>query len=139
MPLGGQSGHVVFHYGTVASPALGSEHIEVVVSAVRAAFPLVESLLAELFAALSAEKVFGVPSLLQSRHAFLEKQHRTIIIAVSAAEAFLKGFPKVERKTALVERERKRECTREQTPFSTTSPQTSFGSPEWYRIHDLGS
>lgn len=72
VPLSGQGRHVVLHYGTGASAAFGGEHVEVVVPAVRPAFPLVESLLAELFAALGAEKVFGVPSLLQGRHAFLK-------------------------------------------------------------------
>jgi len=72
MPLGGQGRHVVLHYGLAAPSALGREHVEVIVSTVRPAFALVESFLAELFAALSAEKVFGVPSLLQGCHAFLK-------------------------------------------------------------------
>lgn len=72
VPLSGQGRHVVLHYGTGASTAFGGEHVEVIVPAVRPALPLVESFLAELFAALGAEKVFGVPSLFQGRHAFLK-------------------------------------------------------------------
>lgn len=80
MPLGGQGRHVVLHYGPVATAALGREHVEVIVPAVRAALPFVESLLAELFAALSAEKVFRVPRLLQSRHTFLRENNQTHIV-----------------------------------------------------------
>jgi len=72
MPLSGQGRHVVLHYGPSASTALGSEHVEVIVFAVRATFALVESFLAELFSALGAEKVFRVPGLLQGRHTFLK-------------------------------------------------------------------
>jgi hypothetical protein len=78
MPLGGQGRHVVFHYGLGAPSALGREHVEVIVSTVRAAFALVESFLAELFAALGTEKVFGVPSLLQGCHAFLKTSGKKI-------------------------------------------------------------
>jgi hypothetical protein len=78
MPLGGQGRHVVFHYGLGAPSALGREHVEVIVSTVRAAFALVESFLAELFAALGTEKVFGVPGLLQGCHAFLKTSGKKI-------------------------------------------------------------
>lgn len=76
MPLSGQGRHVVLHYGPVASSALGREHVEVIVSTIRPALSLVEPLLAELFAALGAEKVFRVPRLLQGRHAFLQHTRR---------------------------------------------------------------
>lgn len=71
MPLGGQGRHVVLHDGPGATSAFRREHVEVIVLAVGAALALVESLLAELLAALGAEKVFRVPGLLQGRHAFL--------------------------------------------------------------------
>lgn len=71
MPLVVQSGNVVFHDGPIAAAALGREHIEVVVPAIRFAFALMEALLAELFAALGAEEVLGVPGLLQSSNTFL--------------------------------------------------------------------
>lgn len=72
MPLGGQGRHVVLHYGSGTSSALGREHFEVVVFAVWATFALVESFLAELFSALGAEKVFRMPGLLQGRYTFLK-------------------------------------------------------------------
>lgn len=73
MPLGAEGGHVVLHDGAVAAAALGSEHVKVVVTAVRLAVALVEALLAKLLAALRAEEVLGVPGLLQSRHTFLQQ------------------------------------------------------------------
>lgn len=73
MPLGGQGRHVIFHYGPAAPAALGREHVEVIVLAIGTALPLVEPFLAELFAALGAEKVFRVPRLFQSGHAFLKR------------------------------------------------------------------
>lgn len=72
VPLSGQRGHVVLHDWTCAAAAFRRKHIEVIVPAVRPAFPLVETLLAKLFAALRAEKMFRVPRLLQCRHAFLK-------------------------------------------------------------------
>lgn len=84
MPLGGQGRHVALHYGLAAPSALGREHVEVIVSTVRSAFALVESFLAELFAALSAEKVFGVPGLLQGCHAFVE--YGSVAVSASGRE-----------------------------------------------------
>jgi len=84
MPLSGQGRHVVLHNGPVASSALGREHVEVIVPTIRTALPLVESLLAELFAALGAEKVFRVPRLLQRRHAFV--QYGPVAVRASGRE-----------------------------------------------------
>lgn len=78
MPLSWQGRYVVLHYWPVAPSALGREHVEVIVFAVRATFALVESFLAELFAALGAEKVFRVPGLLQGRHTFLKTGNKEI-------------------------------------------------------------
>lgn len=72
MPLSGQRRHVVLHDGTRATAAFRCKHIEVIVPAVRPTFPLVETLLAKLFATLRAEKMFRMPRLLQRRHAFLK-------------------------------------------------------------------
>lgn len=72
MPLTVQRGYVVLHDGSIAAATLGREHVEVVLAAIRLAVPLVEALLAELLAALSTEKVLGVPRLLQGGHAFLK-------------------------------------------------------------------
>jgi uncharacterized DUF497 family protein len=80
MPLTVQSRNVILHDGTTATAALGREHIEVVVSAVRFAVPLVEALLAELLPALSAEEVFHVPRLLEGRHTFLQIKAKSIVI-----------------------------------------------------------
>lgn len=74
VPLRVEGGNVVLHDGPVAGPALGGEHVEVVVAAVRLALALVEALLAELLAALRAEEVLHVPGLLQSGHAFLQRK-----------------------------------------------------------------
>lgn len=72
MPLSGQRGHVVLHDRTRAAAAFRCEHVKVIIPAVRPAFSLVETLLAKLFAALRAEKMFRVPRLLQRCHAFLK-------------------------------------------------------------------
>lgn len=90
MPLGGQCRHVVLHYGATASSTFGREHVEVIVPTVRASFPLVESVFAELFAALGAEKMFRVPRFLQCRHAFLctEKRKRSYYILCGGQAGF---------------------------------------------------
>lgn len=72
VPLSVQGGNVVFHDWAVAATALGREHVEVVVPAVRLAVPLVEAVLSELLAALGAEEVLHVPGLLQGSHTFLK-------------------------------------------------------------------
>lgn len=64
MPLRVQSGYIIFHDSTIAGSAFRREHVEIVVPAVRFAFAFVETLLAELFAALRAEEVLHVPRLL---------------------------------------------------------------------------
>lgn len=75
MPLTVQGGYVVLHDGSIAAAALGCEHVEVILAAIRLAVPLVEALLAELLAALGAEEVLGMPGLLQGGHAFLEVKY----------------------------------------------------------------
>lgn len=72
MPLAVQRGYIILHDGAITATAFGRKHVEVVFAAVGLAVPLVEALLAELFAALGAEKVLGVPSLLQGGYAFLK-------------------------------------------------------------------
>lgn len=72
MPLAVQRRDVVLHDGPVAPVALGGEHVEVVVAAVRFPVALVEPILAELLAALGAEEVLRVPGLLQGRYAFIQ-------------------------------------------------------------------
>lgn len=76
MPLRVQRRNVVLHDRPVAAVALGRKHVEVVVAAVRLAVALMEAILAELLAALSAEEVLRVPRLLQGRHAFLREPER---------------------------------------------------------------
>lgn len=71
MPLRFQRRHVILHYGTGTSFAFGREIVEIVVATVRFTVALVEAVVAELFAALGAEKVLGVPRLVQRCHAFL--------------------------------------------------------------------
>ncbi|KYQ50319.1 hypothetical protein ALC60_10633 [Trachymyrmex zeteki] len=75
MPLTIKRRYIIFHDSAVATTALGCKHVEVVLAAVRLAVPLVEALLAELLAALSAKEVLGVPGLLQGGHTFLEEKH----------------------------------------------------------------
>lgn len=72
MPLGIQSRDVVLHNSTVATVALGSEHLEVVGFAVWFAITFMEAILSKLLTALSAEEVLGVPGLVQSSDAFLK-------------------------------------------------------------------
>lgn len=72
MPLSVECRDVVLHDGGVAASTLGSEHVEVVVSAVRLAILLVETIVPEGVAALRAEEVIRVPRLVQRRHAFVK-------------------------------------------------------------------
>lgn len=74
MPLAVERGNVILHDGPVAPVALGREHVEVVVAAVRLAVALVEPVLAKLLAALGTEEVLRVPGLLERRDAFLESK-----------------------------------------------------------------
>lgn len=72
MPLRVQRRDVVLHDGPVAAIALRGEHLEVVVAAVGLAIALMETLLAELLAALGAEEVLRVPGLVQRRDALVQ-------------------------------------------------------------------
>ena len=72
MPLRIQSRDVVLHDGAIAAIALGSEHVEVIGTAIWFAVTFMEAFLAELVAALGTEEVLGVPGLVQSSHAFLK-------------------------------------------------------------------
>jgi len=94
MPLTVERRYIILHDSAVAAAALGREHIEVVFAAIGLAIPLVETLLAELLATLGAEKVLGVPGLLQSGHTFLEEKHffriRERICMMKHLEAFRK-------------------------------------------------
>jgi len=76
--VGAERAHVVLHDRTVAATALGREQVKVVVPTVRLALALVEALLAELLATLSAEEMLRVPRLLQGRHAFIEDGSVTV-------------------------------------------------------------
>jgi len=73
MPLTVECRYIVFHDSAVAATAFRCEHVEIILAAVGLAVSLVETFLAELLTALGAKEVFGVPSLLQSGHTFLEK------------------------------------------------------------------
>ena len=66
MPLTIKRRYIIFHDSTIATTALGCEHVEIVLAAIGLAIPLVETLLSELLAALSAKEVLGMPSLLAS-------------------------------------------------------------------------
>lgn len=72
MPLAVQRRYIILHDGAVTAAALGREHVEVVFATVGFTVPLVEAFLAELFAALSAKEVLGVPGFLQGGNAFLK-------------------------------------------------------------------
>lgn len=72
MPLAAERRHIVLGDWPLAAAAFRREHVEVVVATERLAVLLVKALLAELLAALCAEKVLRVPCLLQRRHAFIE-------------------------------------------------------------------
>lgn len=71
MPLAVERRYIIFHNSAIATATFRREHVEIVLAAVGLAISLVEALLAELLAALSAEEVLGVPGLLQGGHAFL--------------------------------------------------------------------
>lgn len=87
MPLTVQCGYVILHDGTIATTAFRSEHVEVILSAVRLAVPLVESLFAKLFATLSAEEVLRVPSFFQSGYAFV--QNGTVTVGTTGREKIM--------------------------------------------------
>lgn len=87
MPLGVQSGNVVFHDGAVAAVALRREHVEVVGAAVRLAVALMEALFAELLAALGAEEVLCVPCLVQCGDAFLQRKRANAVSNAAAGRA----------------------------------------------------
>lgn len=72
MPLTIKRRYIIFHDSTIATTALGCEHVEIVLAAIGLAIPLVETLLSELLAALSAKEVLGMPSLLQGGHTFIK-------------------------------------------------------------------
>ena len=72
MPLPVECGNVALGEGRRASLTLEGKHGQVVLLAVRLAILLLEPVLAELAAALGAEKVVRMPRLIQGRHAFLE-------------------------------------------------------------------
>ena len=71
MPLAVESRDVALGDGRGTAFALQGEHGQVVLLAVGLAVLLLESILAELAAALGAEKVIRMPRLIQRRHAFL--------------------------------------------------------------------
>lgn len=72
MPLTVQRRYIILHDGTITSTAFRSEHVEVILSAVRLPVPLVKSLFTELFATLGAKEVLRMPSFLQSGNTFLK-------------------------------------------------------------------
>lgn len=72
MPLTVQGGYIILHDGAIASATLWSEHVEIVLPAVRLPVSLVEAFLPELFATLGTEEVLRVPSFLQRGYAFVE-------------------------------------------------------------------
>lgn len=74
MPLRVERGDVILHDGFIAATALGREHIKVVRAAVRLAVPLMEPVFPELLAALGAEEMLRVPSLLQRSYTFLKRE-----------------------------------------------------------------
>lgn len=73
VPLAVECRYVILHNGAITAAALRSEHVKVILAAIRLAVSLVEALFAKLLAALSAEEMLGMPGLLQSSHAFLKK------------------------------------------------------------------
>lgn len=75
MPLTVERRYIILHNSTVAAAAFGRKHIKIILAAIWLAVPFVKAFLTELFTALGAEEVFGVPSLLQSGHAFLKEKH----------------------------------------------------------------
>lgn len=73
VPLAVERRDVALGDGQSAALALESEQRQVVVLAVRLAVLLLEAVLAELAAALRAEKVVRMPRLVERRHAFLQR------------------------------------------------------------------
>lgn len=71
MPLRVERRNVILHDRPIAAVALRCKHVEIVVATVRFAVALMEAVLAELLAALGAEKVLRVPRFLQRGDAFL--------------------------------------------------------------------
>lgn len=82
MELTVERGNVVLHNGAIAAGALWCEHVEVVVAAIGLSVALMEAIVAELLATLSAEKVLGMPGLVEGCDAFLWKIQSTINICV---------------------------------------------------------
>ena len=72
MPLAVEGRDVALGDGSGTAFAFQGEHGQVVLLAVGLAVLLLESILTELAAALSAEKVIRMPRLIQRRHAFLQ-------------------------------------------------------------------
>ena len=91
VPLATKGRDVALHDGHAAALALEREHGQVVVLAVRLAVLLVETVLAKLTAALGAEEVVRVPSLLQRSHAFLKHYQRKYKV-IRGQPAFLAIF-----------------------------------------------
>lgn len=56
--------NVVLHDCTIATSALWSEHVEVVVATIGFSITFMEAIISELLTALSAEEVLGVPGLI---------------------------------------------------------------------------
>lgn len=73
MPLSVESRNVTLGDGRIATFALESKHGKVVLFTVGLSILLLEAILAELAAALGAEKVIRMPRLIQRSHAFLLK------------------------------------------------------------------
>jgi hypothetical protein len=74
MELTVERGNVVLHDSTVAAGAFWREHVEVVVAAVGLAFTFVEAIVTKLLAALGAEKVLGMPGLVEGGDTFLRRK-----------------------------------------------------------------
>lgn len=73
MPLGVQSGNVVFHDCAIASSAFWSKHVEVVITTIRLAFAFMKTIFSKLLSTLRTEEMFHMPGLLQGSHAFLKQ------------------------------------------------------------------
>lgn len=73
MPLSVEGRNVTLGDGRIATFALESKHGKVVLFTVGLSILLLEAILAELAAALGAEKVIRMPRLIQRSHAFLLK------------------------------------------------------------------
>lgn len=71
MELTVECADVILHNGTVAASTLGSEHVEIVLAAIRLTILFVEAVVAELLTALDTEKVLGVPGFVHCSYAFL--------------------------------------------------------------------